>query len=186
MSRQSELELYTTRTPEESPHSYRRGTYRRILGLAHADTNLWLPGADEARLQQEVFELPNDMIDRVMGYAESYYIQEPQKYRNCHVGAAAIAGAGYLERIDALAVAIGVIYQGEQVEDLPTGVHGVIGDRMDDEVFAFHSLVGIAPGLGIQTDWERGSLGLVSHKQNLRHYKKAQGWHLPLYSTQTT
>ena len=168
------MTLYTT-TPRDIPDAYKDGgVYRHIVGVEHAGKAVWLPNIDRAAAEKHDAEVPEGMAANTLDYFDKYYLQEPDRYRNCRIGAAAITGAGYLDWIDALDIANDIMTRGQELEgDLPVGAHGVIGALMDEVgPLASHSVVGVAPGLGIQTDGENGAFSLVSHPHNVAHYKK--------------
>lgn len=171
-----QIALHTIQ-PTEMPASYVYGTYRTIVGVGHQGRSLWLPNVRIEEARQESFRVPADMADNIARYFEKYYLREPDAYRNCHIGAAAMTGVGELDWVDALAHANSIMMRGGIIsgDKLPVGAQGIIGEIYDvDEPVAYHSLVGIAPGLGVQTDRENGPFSLVSHDDNLNRYQAAE------------
>ena len=163
------ITLHTT-TPDEIPDAFKNGTYRHIVGVG----DLWLPEATRHSTTTQNFLVPKGMKDRVADYFDKYYIQEPDLQRNCHIGAAAISGAGFLKWADATELAKSIVrdeHSNDRTELAP-GIHGVIGELIEGESpIVYHSMVGIAPGIGIQTDSLYGPLSLASHPHNLALYK---------------
>jgi hypothetical protein len=185
MSRLSreKITLHTT-TPNIIPNEFNNGIYRHILGV----DDLWLPEANIYKTTPQIFSVPEGMKDRIAGYFEKYYIQEPDLLRNCHIGAAAISGAGYLKWAEATYLAESIIKEKHSGDgtSLALGTQGVIGEYIDDaSPIAYHSVVGIAPGLGIQTDNQYGPLSVVSHQHNLDHYRAEVAADSKLYSIDT-
>jgi|GEM_PF-2789505 len=164
-------DAYTV-TPPETPPAYEEGTYRHIVGVEHGSKAVWLPGADRAAATKHDADVPEGMAGNTLDYFDKHYVQNPDLYRNCRIGAADMTGAGYLDWIDALDIANTIMIKGVELEgDLPVGAHGVMGTFIEDDPIADHSVVGLAPGLGIQTDGENGAFSLVSHSHNLAHYQ---------------
>jgi hypothetical protein len=166
------LVLHTTDT-QPAPDRYAAGSYRTVVGLEVAENKLWLPG-DHGEATQEVYEVPQNLAQRAIEYAERHYADEAaeQLYRNCHIGAAAITGAGHLGWVDAVDLANRVVFRGNQTPDLTIGQWGAIGDKA---IGAYHSMVGIAPGIALQTDSVGGPLSVIKHEANLNYYKSEYG-----------
>jgi hypothetical protein len=170
------LTLYTV-TANPAPREYEGGIYEVIVGVEHDGVQQRLTDTDTKATQTRAFDLPVKMGANTLHYFEEYYIDNPTRYRNCHIGAAAIVGAGHLEWVDALAIANDIMERGRQVdaEDVVVGSHGVIGVMLGEEPLAIHSVIGIAPGLAIQTTNENGDFTLASHPHNFAHYRR-DGW----------
>ncbi|HKU18025.1 MAG TPA: hypothetical protein VJP80_02015 [Candidatus Saccharimonadales bacterium] len=178
---------FLTSTSVSEAANYPPGAYRQIDGISFPETTLWIPeyaGDDTAETATPLtYEVTDDMAAGIASYVELYYRQHPEAYRNCHIGMAAMTGEGAPEQIDALAIAHQIIHRGEPVTDLPIGGRGVIGYMVGDEALAYHSVVGITPGIGIQTDTEtHGALSLVSHQANLELYRRVYHPDMQLYA----
>lgn len=170
------LVLHTkTVRPEYFPRRYAGGIYRHIVGVGDGSRTIWLPDVDQDRVRQDAFPVPPGMPKNVMDYLQRYYVEGRYSLdRTCHVGATAITGAGFLEGEDALELAADVIRRGGVIDlgGLPADAHGVIGAILDhDKIFAVHSLVGVAPGLAIQTDGINEPFSLVSVPHAFDHYQ---------------
>ena len=179
----SETLVLHTVTPDELPEGYVAGEYRTVAGLEVAEKELWLPG-DHGAIESEVYEVPAALARNTIAYVERHYTGEDADslFRNCHIGAAAMTGAGFLDWVDAVVLANGIIAQGRKVTDLEVGQWGAIGRDIEDYPSAYHSMVGLAPGLGLQTDDIGGPLSVVAHDSNRAHHKALYGPKLELHA----
>jgi hypothetical protein len=177
--RQQSLILHTIE-PDVVPEGYIEGGYRPVVGLEVANKKLWLPG-DHGETNAEEFTVPANLANRAADYVEKHYIDEETRslYRNCHLGAAAMTGAGYLKWYDALGLASQVISRGVKAHDLAIGQWGAIGEPA---MGAYHSMVGVKPGFALQTDGQNGPLSVVSHDANLAYYRANHGSDMGLYA----
>ncbi|HSX33036.1 MAG TPA: hypothetical protein VLF91_01730 [Candidatus Saccharimonadales bacterium] len=177
------LHLYSRIYPGENPSPDPNGeVYRHIIGVGDGERTIWIPGYDPKQAREDVFRVIPGMTDNVARYFEEYHVGNLP--RTCHIGAAAMTGAGFLTMNEALDYAADIIRRGQVMAelDLPVGAHGVIGAWVDKDtglVRATHSVVGVAPGLGIQTDDLNAGFSLVSHPHNLVRYQNQHqggGW----------
>ena len=152
---------------------YYGGKYAHVVGVTIDEKRVWLPAVGESRTLPITLSLPEALAENTQEYFAKYYVEQPDRYRNCHIGMAAIKSALDLDWVDALDEANRVILEGQKIRpaELAIGRVGVIGGMQADEALAFHSLVGVAPGLGLQTDSERGPLSLLSHAHNVAYYR---------------
>jgi hypothetical protein len=180
--RSTESLVLHTVTPPELPPGYEPGSYRNVVGLEVTGRSLWLP-SDQDVVAREEYEVPVELAHRAIDYAESHYDGRgaENEYRNCHVGAAAMTGAGVLTWIQACLLACETITGGEVVSDLGVGQWGVIGQR-DPNTWPAHSTVGISPGFGLQTDRVKGPLSVVRHSANVADYRGILGPDVALYA----
>src|SRR4051812_39069416 len=96
------LTLYTrTIDREYLPRRYSAGTYQRIVGVAADGQTLWIPRTSAENPEQQVFKVPGSMARNVMRYVQEYHTSNPNKQWSCHVAAAAICGAGFLNHTSA-------------------------------------------------------------------------------------
>lgn len=166
------------------PQEYYGGRYAHITGMTVKTKHVHIPSVGESRTLPISLSLPEGLAENAQEYFTKYYIEQPDKYRNCHIGAAAIKNALDLDWVDALGEANEVMLKGRRIRpaELAIGRIGVIGGWHSGEAFAFHSLVGVAPGLGLQTDSERGPLSLLSHEHNVAYYRTRQFEGMDLYT----
>ena len=197
------LTLHTSSNPVVPTHYRGARSYRQIIGLEHVNTSLWLPGVATATTVPETFFVPEKLAYNISRYFEHYYLTKPHTYRNCHIGAAAMLGVMPEEKtmLGAMAAAEEMAYTvmqfGRTGTDLAIGAQGVFGEYIDldgeDEPEAefftetsstglrpIHSVVGLTPQLGIQTDSEQGAFSLISHIDNLAEYQ-ATSYNIELY-----
>jgi len=181
--RQQSLILHTV-TPESVPEGYTEGGYRTVVGLEVARKQLWLPG-EHGDSEAEEFIVPAAMADTAAEYVEKHYVGEEAEhlYRNCHLGAAAITGAGFIKWHEALGLANDIVSRGATATDLAVGQWGAIGETGDIVARAHHSLVGIKPGLALQTDGENGPLSVVAHTANMAYHRANYGHDVEIFAS---
>lgn len=184
------LSLHTV-TPHEIPVGHDEKGYRHVVGVEYAGRAVWLPG-DHERATRSDFEIPKgDLGVNVLDYVKVHYGPEARgRYRNCHLGAAAMTGIVVEKEYQAASAASGIVRDGEPVADLAVGQWGAIGGQWgpigDREWGAYHSMVGIAPGLALQTDRQNGLFSLVDTAQHVEHYRQAHDPTVALYAVQAS
>jgi hypothetical protein len=180
--RSAESLVLHTAVPPELPPGYEPGSYRNVVGLEVRGRSLWLPSDHDVATSEE-YEVPAELAHRAIDYAERHYIgrDAAEVFRNCHVGAAAMTGAGVLRWVEATMLASEIVRTGDDVSDLKVGQWGVFGYRTP-KIWPAHSVVGIGPGFGLQTDRVNGPLSVVRHSANVADYRGILGPDVALYA----
>lgn len=148
-------------------------SYRTVVGLERNDTRLVLSDAPY-NFSVEEFDVPTEFGDGIALCFEYFYVQKPEVYRNCHMGALAMTRCRISSELQAYTLASKLV-NGQEPGELPvlTGKWAVRGTHPPKPFARLvqHSIVGLSPETFIQIDEAGASMGLGNYPDvNHHHY----------------
>jgi len=189
------LTLYTA-PPLKREYLYQKPPYRQIVGVEYSGQRLVAPehAARHSKSKPEVHMLQRPFARGIMACYRRYYAERKRgEVRNCHLGAATIAGLPHIDgTVDASQAAIKLMRTGNAGHQrLQPGQRGVIGYFEEEEgvkyPFDFHSITGLDRLQALQID-ERdfdglgGQMSIAPYEATLKYYRQTHHSKSVLYA----
>lgn len=160
-------ELWLPENPKE--YMYGGGYHQGYSRYDVAETDIIL----EPRQQQVL----TSFVSRHLLKKQWYDVGLNQEAYDCHWFASAMVGKMAMkEDTDtSLTIAQQIIQDGKREDLIEQGKMGVIGSRINDEVWAEHSYIGLPDERSLQVMGMHGPLAIAPQAETIQHYREMSG-----------